>query len=75
MPSVQNILEMLDGAEFFSTLDLEAGFHQVQLVKEDRWKTAFRLVLGLFEYKVMTFGLKKAPATFQANINAYLQAL
>ena len=75
MPSVQTILEMLGGARYFSTLDLEAGFHQIRVAKEDRWKTAFRSVLGLFEYKVMPFGLKGAPATFQANINAYLQPL
>ncbi|CDJ70183.1 hypothetical protein ENH_00079340 [Eimeria necatrix] len=66
---------MLGGAKYFSTLDLEAGFHQIRMAKEDRWKTAFRSVLGLFEYRVMPFGLKGAPATFQANINAYLQLL
>ena len=75
LPSVQTILELLGGAKFFSTLDLEAGFHQIRVAKADRWKTAFRSVLGLFEYKVMPFGLKGAPATFQANINAYLQPL
>ncbi|CDI87194.1 hypothetical protein, conserved [Eimeria praecox] len=75
LPPVQTILEMLDGAKYFSTLDLEAGFHQIRMAKEDRWKTAFRSVLGLFEYKVMPFGLKGAPATFQANINADLQPL
>ncbi|CDJ54096.1 hypothetical protein EBH_0079940 [Eimeria brunetti] len=73
MPSVHTILEMLGGATYFSTLDLEAGFHQIRMAKEDRWKTAFRSVQGLFKYKVMPFGLKGAPATFQANINAYLQ--
>ncbi|CDI75479.1 hypothetical protein EPH_0005470 [Eimeria praecox] len=66
---------MLGGAKYFSTLDLEAGFHQIRMAKEDRWKTAFSSVLGMFQYKVMPFGLKGAPATFQASINAYLQAL
>ncbi|CDJ51691.1 OSJNBa0079C19.6 protein, related [Eimeria brunetti] len=75
MPTVHTILEMLGGAKYFSTLDLEAGFHQIRMAKEDRWKTAFRSVQGLFEYKVMPFGLKGAPATFQANINAHLQPL
>ena len=60
---------------YFSSLDLEAGFHQIRVSNEDRWKTAFRSVVGLFEYKVMPFGLKRAPATFQASINAYLQPL
>ncbi|CDJ28852.1 OSJNBa0042F21.10 protein, related [Eimeria mitis] len=66
---------MLGGAKFFSTLDLESGFYQIRMAREDRWKTAFRSVLGLFEYKVMPFGLNGAPATFQANINTYLQPL
>ncbi|CDJ53050.1 OSJNBa0042F21.10 protein, related [Eimeria brunetti] len=72
---VQTILEMLGGAKYLSTLDLEAGFHQIRMAKEERWKTALRSVLGLFEYKVMSFDLKGAPATFQANINAYFQPL
>ncbi|CDJ53380.1 Gag-pol polyprotein, related [Eimeria brunetti] len=75
MPTVQTILEMLGGAKYFSTLGLEAGFHQIRIAKEDRWKTAVRSVQGLFEYKVVPFGLKGAPAKFQANINAYLQPL
>ncbi|CDJ47364.1 OSJNBa0079C19.6 protein, related, partial [Eimeria brunetti] len=75
LPPIQTILEMLGGAQHLSTLDLESGFHQIGMAKEDRWKTAFRSVMGLFEYKVMPFGLKGAPATYQANINAYLQPL
>ncbi|CDJ53934.1 hypothetical protein EBH_0060520 [Eimeria brunetti] len=75
MRTVHAILDMLGGAKYFSTLDLEAGFHQIRMGKEDRWKTAFPSVQGLFEYKVMPFGLKGAPATFQASINAYLQPL
>ncbi|CDJ35669.1 OSJNBa0079C19.6 protein, related [Eimeria mitis] len=75
MPSVQSVLEMLGGATVFSTMDLEAGFHQIRMARTDRWKTAFRSVQGLYEYKVMPLGLKGAPATFQANINAYLQPL
>ena len=49
MPSVQLLLEMLGGARHFPNLDIEAGFHQIRVAKEDRWKTAFRSVLGLFE--------------------------
>ena len=65
LPSVQTILEMLDGARYFSTLDLKAGFHQIRVAKKDRWKTAFRSPLGLFEYKVMPFGLKGPPLPFR----------
>ncbi|CDJ38287.1 hypothetical protein ETH_00025035 [Eimeria tenella] len=72
---IQTILEMLGGSKYLCTLDLEAGLHQTRMAKEDRWKTAFRPLLGLLEYRVMPFGLKGAPATFQASINAYLQPL
>ena len=72
LPPIQTILEMPGGAKYFSTLDLEAGFHQIRMAKADRWKRAFRSVLDLFEYRVFPFGLMGAPTTFQANINAYL---
>lgn len=43
------------------------------MAKEDQSKTAFRSVIGIFEYNVMPIGLKGVPATFQTNINAYLR--
>ncbi|CDI74248.1 OSJNBa0042D13.18 protein, related [Eimeria praecox] len=66
---------MLGGANYFSTLELEASFHQIRMSKEDRWKTACPSTLCVFEYKVMPFRLKGAFATFQASINAYFQPL
>ncbi|CDJ68293.1 hypothetical protein ENH_00050220 [Eimeria necatrix] len=71
LPPIQAILEMLGGAKYFSTLVLEAGFQQIRMAKEDRSKTVFRSVLGLFEYRVMPFGFKDVPATFQANLLGY----
>ena len=73
LPNINTILELLGGAKVFTTLDLEAGFNQIRVAKGDRWKTAFRSLLGLYESKVMPFGLKGAPATFQANVNYYLR--
>lgn len=75
LPNIQTILELLGGARVFTILDLDSGFHQIRLAAKDRWKTAFRSPLGLFEFKVMPFGLKGAPATFQANVNFYLRKL
>ncbi|CDI83527.1 OSJNBa0042D13.18 protein, related [Eimeria praecox] len=72
---IKTILEMLRGAKYFSTPDVETGFHQIRTAKEDRWKTGARTVMRLCEYRVMPFGLKGAPATFQDNINAYQQPL
>ena len=62
--SIQNLLDILGSAKFFSTLDLKADFYQIRVAKEDRWTTAFCLMLELFECKVMPFGLKGAPAEF-----------
>ena len=50
LPPISTILEMLGGATFFSILDLEAGYHQIRMARDDRWKTAFRPTLGRFEY-------------------------
>lgn len=72
-PTVQAILEMLGNANFFTTLDLESGFHQIRMNRADRWKTAFRCIFGAYEFHVMPFELKGAPATFQSTIHVYLE--
>lgn len=65
LPRIDEIFERLRGARYFSTLDLAKGYHQVLIRPEDVPKTAFKTPLGLFEFKVMPFGLCNAPATFQ----------
>ena len=52
------------GAQYFSTIDLAQGYHQVPVAEADREKTAFRTSSGLWEFTRMPFGLKGAPATF-----------
>ena len=66
LPRIDDTLEMLSESQLFSTLDLASGYWQVELEEEDRAKTAFCTNEGLFEFKVMPFGLCNAPATFQS---------
>lgn len=75
LPRIDDTLDSLAGAKFFSTLDCKDGFHQVPITSKDREKTAFITHSGLYEYLVMPFGLKNAPAKFQRVINNVLKHL
>ena len=66
LPRIDDLLNSLAGAQVFSTIDLSKGYYQVTVREEDIPKTAFRTPLGLFEWRVMPFGLTGAPATFMS---------
>ena len=63
-PFIDEVLEGVGGQEMYSFTDGFSGYHQIRISKQDQHKMTFVTKWGYFQYRVMPFGLKNAPAIF-----------
>jgi hypothetical protein len=74
LPNADELRDRLQGAQWFTKLDMRGAYNLIRMAKGEEWKTAFRTRYGLYEYLVMPFGLTNAPASCQEVVNNVLRA-
>lgn len=75
LPNITDLFDKIGRAQYFSTIDLASGYHQIEINEADIPKTAFTTQSGHYEFTRMPFGLKTAPATFQRAMDNVLRGL
>ena len=75
LPRISDLLDQLGRTKYFSTIDLASGFWQIRMHPSAQEKTAFVTPQGLFEFRVMPFGLRNAPAVFQRLMQQVVSSL
>ena len=75
LPRIHDLLDQLGKSRYFTTLDLKSGYWQIKVHADSQEKTAFITHKGLFELRVMPFGVTNAPAVFQHLMQQVLAGL
>ena len=73
LPLIQETLNSIRKAKFFTKLDVIATFHKIRVEERDEWKTVFQTCYGLFDRLITSFGLANTSSTFQKYINHILR--
>ena len=72
IPRIDDVFDMIKGGKIFSSLDLASAYHNIRLKDSDVEKTAFITPLGLYEFRVLPFGLCNAPSVFATEMHRIL---
>jgi len=75
LPLIQELIDKVQGAKYFTKLDIQWGYNNVRIKKGDEWKTAFQTNQGLFKPLVMYFGMSNSSATFQLMMDTLFREL
>ena len=75
LPLISELMDKIQGAKYFTKLNVRWGYNNIQIKDGDQWKAAFKTNQGLFEPTVMFFGMCNSPATFQSMMDTTFKDL